>query len=584
MPGNLAVKLPPAVPYEQACFATLGAIALHSVRLVRPQLGEWVGVVGAGLVGLLAIQFARLSGARVVALDYDQDRLELAKTLWAECVLCLADGYPVAAVMAVSDGYGCDAVILAAATDRPEPFETAAAIARDRATVCMVSISGTEFPYRAFMHKELSIVVARSYGPGRYDSAFERQGMAYPEGYVRWTETENLRTVVALLETGALDVERLTTHRMPFGDADAAYRMMADRTEPHLGIVLDYPARQPEAENSHRAIRLPVVHRGPKPFVVGVLGAGQFARTILMPRLAKVPSVELKTIVSARGLSAKLARERFGFQNAIRDPYEVLEDPEITAVSVLTPHRTHASLTAQALAAGKAVYVEMPLAIDREQLAQVAEAREGSGGFVQVGFNRRFAPLTMDVAARLAGLKGRRQIVIRANAGAAGAGAWEADQEQGGGRLLGEACHFVDLAQHLAGAPIVAVQAAAALAGRGPSEDFGAHLEFADGSLASIAYTTFGDAAYSKESIEVFCAGQVFRIEDFPELVEVRDGKSRRHRGSQDKGHGAALAAFAKAVREGGPPPIAEEALFASSFATIALKESLLEGKRIRID
>lgn len=583
VPGNLAVKLRPAVPYEQACFATLGAIALHSVRLVRPQLGEWVGVVGAGLVGLLAIQFAHLSGARVVAIDYDRARLALAQTLGAECVLCLADGDPAAAVFEMSGGVGCDAVILAAATESAEPFATAAAIARDRATVCMVGISCTAFPYRAFMHKELSIVVARSYGPGRYDEAFERRGMTYPEGYVRWTETENLRTVVDLLAEGRLDVEGLTTHRFPFGDAEAAYRMMADRTEPHLGIVLDYPARPALAEEVSRPIPMPVLRRSPQPCVLGVLGAGQFARTILMPSLAKLPGVTLKTVASARGLSAELARERFGFQQAVSDPAAVLEDPEINAVFVLTPHGTHAAFAAQALAAGKSVYVEKPLAINRAQLAAVTNARLTSSGFLQVGFNRRFAPLTIDVVARLAALKGRKQIVVRVNAGAAKRDIWEADQEQGGGRLLGEACHFVDLAQHLAAAPIVAVQAASAQAGRGPAEDFGAQLEFADGSLATIAYTTFGDAAYSKESIEIFCAGQVFRIEDFRELVVVRDGKSHRRRIQQDKGHTAALAAFTGALRTGGPPPIPENALFASSLATLGLKESLLQGGRIQL-
>ncbi len=287
-------------------------------------------------------------------------------------------------------------------------------------------------------------------------------------------------------------------------------------------------------------------------------------------------------------MSAGLARERFGFQQAVSDADEVLQDPEIMAVFVLTPHGTHAALTARALAAGKAVYVEKPLAFDRQQLAQVVEARQGSSGFLQVGFNRRFAPCTTQVAAQLEALKGRCQIFIRVNVGAAGAGttgtgAWEADQEQGGGRLLGEACHFVDLAQHLAGAPFAAVQAASVQVGRCPAEDFGAQLEFADGSLATIAYTTFGDAAYSKESVEVFCAGQVFRIEDFRSLTTVRDGKTRRSRGSQDKGHPAALAAFAAAAREGGPPPIAEEALLGSSLAVIALKESLLQGDRVRL-
>ncbi len=585
VPGNLAAKLPANVPFEQGCFATLGAIALHSVRLVRPQLGEWVGIVGTGLVGLLAVQFARNAGARVFAFDYDRARLALAKELAAERVWCLADGDPAAAVSEATESLGCDAVVLAAATDKPEPFETAAAIARDRAVVCMVGISGTAFPYRAFMHKELSIVVARSYGPGRYDPDYERRGMAYPEGYVRWTETENLKTVVRLLGELRLDVECLTTHRIAFAEAASAYRMMAERREPHLGIVLDYPARDIAAEAPRRPVPLPVTRRSPGACVIGVLGAGRFARTIMLPRLAKLPDVRLKTVASARGLTAEMARGRFGFEQCASDAAAVLDDPEINAVLVFTPHGTHAQFGADALAAGKSVYVEKPLALSRAQLDQVQAAREASEGFLQVGFNRRFAPLAQELVRRLSALEGRRQIVIRVNAGAADPDSWEADPEQGSGRLLGEACHFVDLAQFLAGAPIVAVQAAAAAAGGSgaPAEDFSAHMEFCDGSLATIAYTTFGDTAYSKESVEVFSAGQTFCIDDFRALSVVRNGKTRRQRGRQDKGHAAALAAFADAVRAGGAAPVAEEAVFASSLATLALRESLQSDGRISL-
>ncbi len=583
VPGNLAVKIPEGLGYDEACFATLGAIGLHSVRLVRPQLGEWVGVVGTGLVGLLALQFARLSGARVLAIDYDRGRLAVAKMLGAERTWCLADGDPADVAFEASNGFGCDAVVLAAATDGAEPLETAAGIARDRATVCLVGISGTAFPYRSFMHKELSVVVARSYGPGRYDAGYERRGMAYPEGYVRWTETENLRTVAELLADGRLDVQSLTTHRLPFADAASAYRMIVEGTEPHLGVVLQYPTRERPETMPLQATRLPMAHSGPRACVIGVIGAGRYARTILLPRLAKLSDIRLKTVVSARGLSAEHAKQQFGFVHAASDPQRVMRDPEISAVVVLTPHADHAALTAQALEAGKCVYVEKPLALNREELAKVVEARSHSSGFFQVGFNRRFAPFTQVVAAALAGLDARRHIVIRANAGHAAAGAWENDAEQGGGRLLGEVCHFVDLAQHLAGAPVAAVQAAAAAPGRGPAEDIGAQIEFADGSLATIAYTTFGDTAYSKESIEVFCGGEVFRLEDFRELVTVRNGRSRRRRMAQDKGHRLALAAFVQAARSGRLAPVTEDALLNTSLATIALRESLREGARIRL-
>ncbi len=583
VPGNLAVKMPDSVPFEAGCFATLGAIALHSVRLARPQLGEWTGIVGAGLVGLLAVQFARLSGAKVAVLDYDRERLALAQSLGSAFTWNLSDGDPAAALREASGGFGCDAVVLAAATDSAEPFESAAAIARDRATVCMVGISGTAFPYRAFMHKELNIVVARSYGPGRYDPAYERQGLAYPEGYVRWTETENLRTVVDLLADGRLDVESLTTHRFPFAAAEEAYRLMAERREPHLGIVLEYEKRdlpQPKALQP-----LPVRRRGPQPCTVGVIGAGQFARTIILPRLAKLPELQLKTVASARGLSAELARSRFGFAEAAGDADAVLNDPAISAVFVLSPHGTHAELAARALAMGKSVYVEKPLALNRSELVAVMQAAQDAPGILQAGFNRRFAPLTVELVSRLKMLPGRRQIVIRVNAGPADKSSWEAEAGQGGGRVLGEACHFVDLAQWLAGSPLVSVQAVAGgVGGGGTAEDFGAQLTFADGSLATLAYTTTGDRGYSKESIEVFCAGEVFRLEDFRELVTVRGGRARRQRAAQDKGHMAALQAFTDAVRDGGPAPMAADGLFRSSLATIALKESMLSGAQVRLD
>ncbi|MGY9055425.1 MAG: bi-domain-containing oxidoreductase [Alphaproteobacteria bacterium] len=580
VPGNLAVKIPGDTPFEEACFATLGAIALHSVRLVRPQLGEWIGVVGTGLVGLLATQFAKLSGARVLALDYDRARLALAAKLGADRTWCLSDGDPAAIAFEASGGLGCDAVIIAAATTGSEPFETAAAIARDRATVALVGITGTAFPYRAFMHKELNIVVARSYGPGRYDSAFERQGMAYPEGYVRWTETQNLQVVVDLLAEERLDVKQLTTHQMPFDDAGKAYQIITSASEPHLGIVLNYTVPEPLTPT---IVSFPTPELKPAAgaCVLGVIGAGQYARTIVLPRLAVLTGITLHTVSSARGLSAEQARRQFGFRHASSDAEALVNNPEVNALLILTPHSTHAALASQALLAGKSVLVEKPLALSRKELDRVLAARQAAAGFLQVGFNRRLAPLTIKAKAVLDGLESRKHIVIRANAGRPAADAWESEPEHGGGRLLGEACHFIDLAQHLAGCPIVAVQAAAAAPGNGPAEDIGAHLEFADGSLATIAYTAFGDTAYSKELIEIFCNGQVVRIDNFRELTVVRDGKHTRSKGRQDKGHQALLTAFCAAVRAGGPPPLPEEDLFNSSLATIALKDALREGRRI---
>jgi predicted dehydrogenase len=438
------------------------------------------------------------------------------------------------------------------------------------------------------MQKELSVVVSRSYGPGRYDPDYEGRGMKYPVGWVPWTETRNLEETLRLMSRRRdhrLAVEPLITHRFPFEQAEAAYRLVTEGTEPHLGVVLVYGERRKPVVPP---LRVPIsVSAGQKPegCVLGVIGAGTFARTMLLPRLKSLKTCRLHTIVTQRGASAGHSQESFGFANAASDAAAVFDNPEINAVLIATPHSSHAALTVAALDAGKNVLVEKPLALDREQLAAVIAARNRSDAFFQVGFNRRFAPLSVKMRERLAALPAPRFLLLRVNAGQLPPESWQNAPEEGNGRILGEMCHFVDLARYLAGAPIVSVQAAAAQAARAACDDLAATIRFADGSLATIAYTAKGDTAFSKELVEGYAGGTVVTIDNFRGLTVVSDGRAKKSGGGagQDKGHAGELAAFVAAVASGGAAPVPEAELIESSLATIAILESLRTGEPVSL-
>ena len=589
VPENLAAPVPDGVPDEEACYASVCAIALHGVRLTRPELGAWCAVIGVGLVGQLAAQFLALSGVRVLALDFDPGRLELARRLGAERTCDLKCGDPEAAAMEATDGLGCDAVVIAAATLSSAPFETAARVARDRAVVSLIGHTGTEFPFREFMRKELTVTASRSLGPGRYDPDYENHGVKYPPGFVRWTETENLKASLDLMRPGRgrrLDPGALTTHRFAFERAEAAYALVVGGAEPHLGVVLQYDESETEAHRVHlapAAAGRALAKR--ERCVLGVIGAGTFARTTLLPALKKIPHCELHTVVTSRGVSAEHGQRRFGFARATTDEAAVFDDPDINAVLLATPHSLHAGQTVRALNAGKHVFVEKPLSLSREELREVAAARRSSPAFFQVGFNRRFAPLSLAAQAHLATLPGRRHVLLRVNAGRLPDHHWQAEANEGRGRIFGEACHFIDLGAFLAGAPLVSVLAEAA-AGGDPCEDVTIIGELADGSLVTVFYTALGDPAHGKEMIEAYAGGSVVRIEDFRQLTIAGKGRVRKKKSrlGRDKGHGAELRAFVDAVVAGGPPPVEEAQLVNSSLATIAVPESLAKGTRVVLE
>ena len=588
VPINLACAVPEDVNDEEACFGTIGAIAMNAVRLIKPQIGDFTAVIGAGLVGQMAAQILNLAGCRVIVFDLNSDRLKIAEYGGAELTCDLSEGNPTEVVQDITNGRGCDGLLIAAATSTSEPLKLASELARDRAIISLVGMTGTDFSYRDFMQKELSLVVSRSYGPGRYDVDFEGRGLTYPVGFIPWTETRNLQETIRRMSRKRdhrLAVEPLISHRFPFAEANLAYDLVVNHTEPHLGVVLDYEREKPK----HVAdLRIPIhVSRVQKKnaCVLGVIGAGTFARTVLLPQLLKQKDCHLHTVVTKTGISAENTKRKFNFEYASSSVKAVMESGEINAVLIATNHSNHASLTADALLAGKNVLVEKPLALNRDELNIVINARNQSNAFFQVGFNRRFAPMVIKARKKLFHLGCPKILLLRINAGQLPKNSWQNMPEEGNGRILGELCHFIDLARHLVGSSITTVQAIAARATRKVCDDLTTILSFQDGSLATIAYTAKGDTSFSKELIECYAGGSVIVIDNFKTLSIISGGNEKRQKKTlgQEKGHANEIKSFVSAVITGDSPKIPETELIEVTLATLAINESLRQGRPIEI-
>ncbi|HEX8694181.1 MAG TPA: bi-domain-containing oxidoreductase [Longimicrobium sp.] len=563
VPHTLAARIPDGVGWEAAAFTPLAAIGLQGVRLAAPTLGETVVVYGLGLIGLLTVQLLRANGCRVIGIDRDPARLALAERFGA-AALDGSAGSVAERVLAETGGVGADAVLLTLASDSDEPVHQAAEMSRKRGRLVLVGVTGLNLRRDDFYRKELSFAVSCSYGPGRYDPDYEERGIDYPLAFVRWTEQRNFEAVLELMARGALDPLPLVTHRFGFEEAPAAYDVVAGG-EPSLGVVLTYPDRGGRAPSAERRIvSLSPPRPASAPGVVGMIGAGNFAVRTLLPVL-KGMGVRLHTVVSSGGTSGAVAGEKFGFERVASDASAVLESPEIDTVFVLTRHDSHASLAGRALAAGKHVFVEKPLALDEGGVDDVARAAEASGRLLTVGFNRRFAPLAREVRGLLQGRAGPVSIVATVNAGAIPRDHWTQDPEVGGGRIVGEACHFLDLCRFLAGAPIADVRVVVARDAAGRAIDDIAHLSiaFADGSTAAVHYLATGARSFPKERIECFWDGKTVAIDNWRRLRRfgVR-GPLWERAGAMDKGHADELRAWTQAVRAGGPPPIPLDELF----------------------
>jgi predicted dehydrogenase/threonine dehydrogenase-like Zn-dependent dehydrogenase len=581
VPANLCSKVPDGVTPEAAAFATIGAIALQGVRQAEAQLGETIAVIGLGLLGQLTVQLLRAAGCRVIGVDVDAWKVELARSQGAHLALSRSDDV-VGQTYAFTDGRGADSIIITAAAPNNDPVVLAGDIARDRAHVVMVGAVPLDVPRSPYYEKELDVRLSRSYGPGRYDKNYEEKGLDYPVGYVRWTENRNMQAFLHAIAAGQVQLDGLITHRVPLVEAERAYNLIAgDSGERFLGVVLTYPD---EPVRTRPVVKSAVATRA-RGARLGFIGAGSFAGGTLLPILKASAGVSLVSVCSASGLTARDAARRHGFAKACASPDEILEDEGIDAVVITTRHDSHAELAARALARGKAVFVEKPLALTRAQLSEVMTAASTNPALV-VGFNRRFSPHTAIVQRAFAGIAGARVIMIRVNAGAIPADSWIHDPESGGGRILGEVCHFVDLAQTLADSTIRRVHATA-IALPDPAsrlrDNVAITLELDNGSLANILYTSKGDPALGKERVEVFAGGVSAVIDDFVTTTVVRGGKTERHKTTQDKGHREELSRFLRMLASGGPSPTPMWAVHSSSLATIAAVESLDVGAPIEV-
>lgn len=588
VPRALLTPLPDNVDFESAAFTTLGAIALHGFRLAEAQIGENVAVIGLGLLGLLTVQIAAAAGCRVWGTDTNPERVALAQQFGiAACSRAQAED----SARAFTAHRGFDSVILCADTPSSDPVTLAAAIARDRARIVATGAVGQNLPRKPYYEKELSFVNSRSYGPGRYDPAYEEAGQDYPIGYVRWTEGRNFEAVVSLLAGGKLNVAPLITHRVPIEQAAEAYELITGKHKtPFLGVLLTYSQETPPAVPSAPLLLQPL-HRSTTPpdnrITIGVLGAGLFANATLLPALRKVKDVELVGIASSGGLHAAHSGRKFGFRYACSREEQILDDPEINTVLVLTRHDSHAELAVRALQAGKHVFVEKPLAVTPEQLAMVNQQLQASGNrLLMTGFNRRFAPLAQLLHAWLADRHEPLYLHYRVNAGYIPPNHWVHDPQQGGGRIIGEGCHFLDFLTFLVGAPPVSVSATALPdGGRYRQDNVSMTLTFPDGSVGVVDYLANGDKSFPKERLEVFGGGRVAVLEDFRALLMTHNGRQKRMRlWAQDKGHAAEMQAFARAIREG-IPPIPYNQLIGVAQASLAAVESLRRnGEKIALD
>ncbi|HPG00935.1 MAG TPA: bi-domain-containing oxidoreductase [Kiritimatiellia bacterium] len=582
VPEHLCAHVPPAVPADHAAFAVLGAIALNGVRLAHLELGDTAFVIGLGLIGQITVALLKAQGCRVIATDPDAGRCSIAVKMGAERATPNLSSQDIANLTA---GLGADAVLIAAATKSDSPVDLAGQAVRKKGRVVVVGAVGMNLPRRPYYFKEAEFMVACSYGPGRYDPEYEDRGHDYPAAYVRWTEQRNMQAVLDLMAAGRLDVSPLISQRFPIDQALEAYKLVEDGTQPYLGLLLQYPesaTRQPASRIELRAS--PVSGK----LGIGCIGAGSFARAVTLPLLRQSDAFHLRILCSAGGLSAAHAGEKHGFDSITTSENEVYGDAQVRAVFVLTRHDQHAAQVASALKAGKSVFVEKPLCLTLSELSDIESLISNlQSPFLQVGFNRRFSPAAQLLKEHFSNAAQPLTISIRINAGEIPSDHWTQDELTGGGRIIGEACHAIDLATFLAGSRPVRVFAES-VGGRDAKavtdDQCFITLRHENGAVSSIAYVSGGDRAFSKERVEVFGGGRVAVIDDFREVTLVENGHvHRRKLQGQDKGHRGELAAFSTALAGGHASPTPWAEVKAVSLASMLAVQSIREGMPFEI-
>lgn len=585
VPKNLCARVPDSVTDDEAAFTVIAAIALQGIRLAQLTLGECVVVTGLGLIGLVTVQLLHAHGCRVLGIDVDSSRLALARQLGAETVDTSAGEDPIAAARRFSRGRGIDAVLITASTESSEPVHQAALMSRKRGRIVLVGVAGLELSRADFFEKELSFHVSCSYGPGRYDPIYEQQGIDYPIGFVRWTEQRNFEAVLDMMADRRLVMQPLISHRFAVGDATTAYALIGG-TSPSLGILLEYPCERIQSDS---ALRRAVVtigrekHCGNERSNLTVIGSGNYATAVLIPAF-RAAGAQLRTIVSQNGVSGVHAGRKFGFEQASTDAGAVFADVATDAVVIATRHDSHSRFAVQALDSGKSVFVEKPLAVTLAQVSDVERAylaarARGATPILMVGFNRRFSPHAQKMRSLLKSISEPKVLLMTVNAGAVPITHWTQDRQIGGGRIIGEGCHFVDLLRFLVGAPIIGFDAKCL--GRTPgiavTEDKATiSLQFADGSLGTIVYVANGHKSFPKERLDVFAGGGVLQLDNFRLLTGYgwpRFSKLRLLR--QDKGQRACAKAFVDAVANGSAAPIPLEEILEVSRLIIQVSQAL---------
>lgn len=579
VPKNLMVKIPNGVDMESASFVTIGAIAMQGFRQAGTQIGETIAVIGLGLIGQILVQIIAASGCRAFGFDIDELKNKIALengAVWtAVPELGIAEN-----VVQMSGGYGVDAIILATGTKSNVPVEFSAAIARDRARVVDIGITKMDIPWEPYYMKEMEVRMSRSYGPGRYDHQYEEDGVDYPIGYVRWTEQRNMEAILSLLQQKKIDFQKLITHRFAFEDAEEAYVKIEKSEEKFLGVTFLYYGLRERHVNTIKLLTNPLKEAKVS---IGIIGAGNFAKTMLLPFLNKEKEVDLDTVATATGMSAKNTASKFDFRKASTDYKQILDNKAVNTVMILTRHSSHAAFVKESLDSGKNVYVEKPLCVDIEDLSEIEHALTSLGRVLMVGYNRRFSPAIKKLKELIDGLGVPFSVYYRVNAGFIPPDHWY-QQPENGGRIIGEGCHFVDTLQFLTGSHPVSVYATGVVSNDKsmPDQDnIVANIQFENGSVGTIEYVSDGDKNYPKEQIVVTGGRSNIFFDNFREIVHYRNGKTKKYTGVKgSKGHKEEMKVFVQSVISG-KMPISWESLKLTSLATQAIMDSQREQRMI---
>lgn len=594
VPENLCAKIPPSVTDEEAAFTPLIAIALQGVRLVGPSLGESYAVIGLGLIGLLTVQLLRANGCRVIGFDFDGSRLALAKEFGAEVVDLSSDVDPARHAIEWTQGMGVDGVLITASTSSNDPIHHAAKMSRQRGRIILVGVTGLELSRADFYEKELVFQVSCSYGPGRYDTTYEDKGIDYPSGFVRWTAQRNFEAALYLISNGSVNLKKLISHRFPIDHAAEAYDLISSNS-PSLGVLIEYPTVAPttallmekvggqivsDVQNKEIAS---IKKSSENQACIGFIGAGNYAISSLMPDFKKT-SARLISVSNRNGVGSYFSAKKFGIQKTEADVNEIFGNDSIDTVVISTKHDSHADLVIRSLNSNKNVYVEKPLCLDLVELDNVKAAyfrandiEKKSAAILMVGFNRRFSPLTVKMKSLLSQVSSAKTVVMTINAGSIDGGHWTQDELIGGGRILGEACHFIDLIRYLVGVKITGFSAVSANATNPHSDSVIINLQFLDGSCGVINYLTNGSKSYPKETIEVFSGGKILRLSNFKKLEGWGwSGFKKMSLFRQDKGQKRCVQEFVSAIENNMPSPIPVEEIFEVSEVTIKVAKGIL--------